>query len=184
MLAHEQKRQYTMLHVCVREWTCALRGIAAMSVTKWGVGHAAFGKGRAMSVVGVGVLQAALEAQGAPALVLSGDKALALTPGARDILTEFFDYPPAPAAPPLSQPVLDFAALVLDAKGASLTKEVSATHGRKMKMTGAAHTDAATGRLLVILTLEKVLRRWDMFMDPKVGSVTFLHLHVDFTICS
>lgn len=129
-----------------------------------------------MSVVGVGVLQAALEAQGAPALVLSGKHALALTSAARDMLTEFFDYPPAPAAPPLSQPVLDFAAVVLDAKGASLTTEVSASEGRKMKMTGAAHTDAATGQSLVILTLEKVLRRWDMFMDPKVGSVVFIHL--------
>lgn len=117
-----------------------------------------------MCALSAGLLRAALELQGAPLLVVSNATVLVATSHALAVLREVFPrWTPDELAPP--EAVLRFAADVAEA--GARTAEV--TEGDKvMKMSGTRFQDTGARDAFAILTLERVLRPWDMVVDEKV----------------
>lgn len=133
-----------------------------------------------MARVSVGLLQAALAAQQAALAVVSPDgQVIAAGPARR-----LFDALSAPAAchpGALPDALVAFAAAVArEVSARELEAQLMTSSGRAIRVRGTAYCEDGGAEASVILSLEEVLRPWDMVVDAKVQHSTSMSGYLSF----
>lgn len=127
---------------------------------------AAAAASRRMVLIGSGLLQAALEARSAPALVVvCGREVIANSASCRSLLEG------VSVSTELPHDLKAFANVVCNSEAQATELSIGR---KKIQMSGAPYTDAETGKTFAIISLEVLQSSWDQVADREVQRLLYL----------